>query len=194
VTPASPYVRVVRMAIEERGLAERVEVLAVPTRVPDSPVNALVPTGKVPTLVTGDGHALSESRLICQHLDRLHDGAPVVDPDPATAARALEGVVTGFLDGVSVWVRELRRPPGERSPGILEQERARAWRCVTWLESRIDDVGEGVDYPRLCLGAALYVLDERVGLDGWREAAPRLAAWFDRFRARASYRATAPAP
>jgi glutathione S-transferase len=160
------------MALEECGLADRVEVLAVPTRVPDSPVNALVPTGKVPTLVTDDGLALSESRLICQYLDRLHGAAPVVDPDPAPAGRALEGVVTGFLDGVSVWVRELRRPAHEQSPGILEQERARAERCVAWLEARVEDIG----------------------LVGWREAAPRLWAWFESFRGRPAYRSTAPAP
>ena len=192
VSLTSPYVRVVRMMIEELGMRDRVTVVPVRTRVPECEVNALVPTGKVPVLETEDGHFFSESRLICQYLDCLHEGDPVVDHDPAEADRMLEGVITGFLDGVSVWVRELRRPPAERSPGILEQERARAERCVDWFEARIEEIGDGGDYPRLCLGAALYVLDERIGDTPWREQAPRLAAWYERFRARPSFKATAP--
>ncbi len=180
------------MALEELGLAARVQVVPVRTRVPECEVNAYIPTGKVPTLETDDGHYFSESRLICQYLDALHTDDPIVDHDPEEADRALEGVVTGFLDGVSVWIRELNRPPGERSPGILEQERARAERCLAWFDERTDALGERADYPRLCMAAALYTLDRRIRMDGWRERAPRLAAWYDRFVQRPSFRATLP--
>ena len=192
VTPASPYAHVVRMAIEELGFGPQVEIVHARTRTPECEVNPLVPTGKVPMLKTDDGFCLSESRLIVQYLDALHTAEPLVDHDPAEADRALEGVVTGFLDGVSVWLREIGRPETEQSPGILAQERARVERCLPWFEARVDELGDRVDYPRMCLAAALSALDSRIGLSGWRDQVPRLAAWFDAFSRRPSFRNTRP--
>ena len=188
----SPYVRVVRMAIEELRMAAQVEVVMVQTRTPDCEVNALVPTGKIPVLETHDGYFFAESRLICQYLDALHTEDPIVDHDPLEADRAFEGVTTGFLDGVSVWIRERRRVQEEQSPGIIEQERARAERCVDWLEQHLDTVGVRMDYPRLCLGGALFTLDERIEMPTWRERAPNLAAWYLTFTQRPSFTATRP--
>jgi len=192
ITTTSPYARVVRMAIEELGLSPQVELVVARTRTPECEVNPLVPTGKVPMLQTDDGHFLSESRLIVQYLDALHTADPLVDHDPEEADRALEGVVTGFLEGISVWVRELRRPENERSPGILAQEQARVERCLPWFDARVDALGERVDYPRLCMAAALFALEQGIGVTDWRERAPRLAAWYERISQRPSFRATLP--
>lgn len=192
VTLTSPYVRVVRMAIAELGMTEQVEVVPVRTRVPGCEVNALNPTGKVPTLVTDDGYFLAESRLICQYLDALHSDDPIVDHDPAEADRQIEGVITGFLDGIAVWLREAHRPENERSPGILEQERARAERCLAWFEARPEIAAERLDYPRLCLFAALAALDERLPFADWQQRAPTLARWHARIAQRASALQTRP--
>ena len=127
-------------------------------------------------LQTDDGHCFAESRLICQYLDALHTDDPIVDHDPEEADRQFEGVTTGFLDGVAVWLREARRVPQERSPGILAQERARAERCLAWLEARVDVIGERIDYPRLCLFAALEAIDRRLDMPQWRELAPGLSS------------------
>jgi len=186
VTLTSPYVRVVRMAIAELGMSERVEVVAVRTRVPDGEINAINPTGKVPTLMTGDGYFLGESRLICQYLDALHTDDPIVDHDPAEADRQFEGVITGFLDGIAVWLREQHRPANERSPGILAQERARAERCLDWLDARPELHAERLDYPRLCLFAALDALAGRLPFADWQQRAPLLARWYARVAQRPS--------
>ena len=162
ITTTSPYARIVRMAIEELGLASRFELVVARTRTPQCEVNPHVPTGKVPMLQTDDGVCLSESRLIVQYLDAMHTGDPLVDIDPEDEDRAMEGAITGFLDGLAVWSRENRRPESERSPGILAQERARAERCLEWLEPRTAWLGERADYPRLAMAAALYMLDERI--------------------------------
>ena len=191
-TRTSPYVQVVRMAIEELRMAAQIEVIVVQTRVPECEVNAFVPTGKVPVLETDDGHFFAESRLICQYLDALHSDDPIVDHDPLEADRAFEGVTTGFLDGVSVWIRELRRPQHEQSPGVIEQERARAMRCLAWFEQHLDAIGARIDYPRLCLAAALFTVDERIELQGWRERAPQLANWYQAFSEKPSFRTTRP--
>ena len=191
----SPYGRVVRMAIEELRLSAQVEFIVTTTRVPECEVNEFVPTGKIPMLVTDDGYFFAESRLICQYLDALHTDEPIVDHDPLETDRAFEGTSTGFLDGVSVWVREIRRPENEQSPGIIEQERARAERCLTWHEQRIDILtatGDRIDYPRLCIGVTLFTLDERINYSAWRELAPQLAKWYQGFSQRPSFLATRP--
>jgi glutathione S-transferase len=181
----SPYGRVVRMAIEELRLSAQIEFIVAQTRVPECEVNEFVPTGKIPMLVSDDGHFFNESRFICQYLDTLHD--------PLEADRAFEGTTTGFLDGVSVWVREVRRPHNEQSPGILEQERARVERCLRWLEDRVDTLGasgDRIDYPRLCVGVTLWVIDERLNYAVWRELAPGLANWYQGFCERPSFLTT----
>lgn len=192
VTRTSPYVRVVRMAIEELRMSAQVEVIVVQTRVPECEVNDFVPTGKVPVLETDDGYFFAESRLICQYLDALHTDDPIVDHDPLEVDRAFESVITGFLDGLSVWIRELHRPQAERSPGIIEQERARAERCINWLEQHLDEIGDRIDYPRLCLASALFTLDERIEGDAWRQSAPGLVKWFEVFSQRPSFKTTGP--
>ena len=133
--PISPYVRIVRMQIEHCALQEHVEVQNVATRVPDSPVHKHNPTGKIPTLVVDDTHAIGEARLICEYLDGFHAGAPFAPTTRTLAERSFEGTVTGFLDGMAVWIREARRPTNEQAPSIIEQEHARALRCIQFLSN-----------------------------------------------------------
>jgi glutathione S-transferase len=192
ITRTSPYARVVRVMALERGLAQRLQAEIVATRVPDSVVNDLNPTGKVPTLETPEGVILSEAKLICQYLDALHEQTPVVDPAASLPLRGLEGVVTGFLDGLAVWVRELRRPEKERSPGILEQERARSERVLTYLELHADWREDVADYPRICLAVALDLLTHGIGQPRWGEQYPGVRDWYRRFAARPSMLATDP--
>ena len=189
LTTTSPYGWVVRIILAETGLSPRVQVCVVPTRVPDSPINTLNPTGKIPTLET-EGVYLSETRLICQYLDGLHGGLPTVAQNPALQARAFEGLVTGFTDGVAVWLRELRRAPQQRSPGILEQERRRVERCLDYLEADTHWREDRADYPRTVLAVTLAIIDERIAVPMWAQTRPRLASWYHRFRQRPSMHGT----
>ena len=78
VTLTSPYSRLVRAVIMEKRLQDRVTVTPIQTRTPDSPLYAINPSGRVPTLVTDDGVIFEDSSLICTFLDQL-DGAPIFD-------------------------------------------------------------------------------------------------------------------
>lgn len=178
LTPTTAYGRLVRVALLETGLDARVQRVFVKTRVPDCVLNDLNPTAKVPTLETDDGLYLGEARLICQYLDALHDGTPIVDTNPAPAARQFDGVVTGFLDGVSVWVREMHRPECDRSASILGQERARGGRCLAWLERRVAEIESASRYVQLSLFVALECIDTRLAVDDWRERQPALGNWY----------------
>ncbi|TMH74435.1 MAG: glutathione S-transferase, partial [Betaproteobacteria bacterium] len=104
ITPGSPYARMARIVVLEKGLERRVEIIAAQTRVADSPYYRINPSGRVPYLVRDDGVGLEESAVICAYLDHL-DGTPAFDPPPGEQgwdARRLEALARSMLDGLAV--------------------------------------------------------------------------------------------
>src|SRR4029450_3671560 len=102
ITPGSPYARMARIVVLEKGLESRVEIIAAQTRLADSPYYKINPSGRVPYLVCDDGVGLEESAVICAYLDHL-DGSPRFDPPAGAAAwharrpAALARVMSGVL-------------------------------------------------------------------------------------------------
>jgi glutathione S-transferase len=81
--PQSNFVRAVRMACEEKGLAY--DVLPLMPQTPE--VLAIHPFGKVPVLRHGEVK-VAETRAIIAYLDAAFPDAPVIPKAPAAAARA----------------------------------------------------------------------------------------------------------
>jgi glutathione S-transferase len=195
VTYNSPYARLVRMMVIEKGLEQRVEIIAAQTRRAGSPYYAINPSGRVPYLVRDDGVGMEDSQLICRYLDQL-DGRPEFHlpfEHGGWEYGRLETTARSLADGVSVWVREMHRPEAERSPTVLAHELERARR----LADRFEDE---VRHPLLCgppnmatllLLAALDFARQN-GMADYEEARPALAAWAARARQRPSACATLP--
>lgn len=184
-----------RIVVLEKGLADRVEIIAARTREPGSPYYAVNPSGRVPYLVRDDGTGLEESALICAYLDHL-DGRPEFDlPGSAQMweARRLEALARSLVDGLSVWVRELVRSEHERSPGVIRHETERARRMTDLWETEIaSPVMDGaLNIAQITLGCALG-LEARNPDFVWRNRCPKLCSWFDRLAARPSFAATVP--
>ena len=192
--PASPYARMVRVALAERGLAGRVREVEVTLRDPDSALLPHNPVGRVPTLQLEDGTALSETLLILPYLDRLHAGERIMPEAPARLAAL--GTAIGFLDGIAVWNRALRPPPNERSPAVLAVEEARANRVADALDraAAAGSYDGALDAAALALACALGYCERRHTFWRWRQGRPALAAWFERTTARPSFQATIPPP
>jgi glutathione S-transferase len=198
VTLTSAYARLARALIIEKGLQGQVDVIPIQTRTPDSPLYAINPSGRVPTLLAGDGQVFEDSALICAYLDQL-DGAPVFhlpSDDRRWPALRLEAKVRSMLDGISVWGRELYRPLNERSPTVIAHERARAFRMIGSLEA---DAAAGLlagplTLAQLLLAAALHTREDRLPDFQWRDGHPALSAWVDRFADRPSMQETIPPP
>ncbi len=195
ITETSPYARVVRVVLLEKGLEDRVEILIAQTRVSDSPYYSINPSGRVPYLIRDDGVALEESALICAYLDHL-EGKPAFDPpdgEQVWEARRLEALARSLLDWLAVWGRELQRPPNERSPTILEYEADRSGRMADFWELQI-----GHPLMRGALNMAQITLTCALGLEArnphlsWRPGHPKLSSWFDAIAAHPSLVATAP--
>ncbi len=192
VTPGSPYARMARIVVLEKGMGSRVEVIAAKTRAADSPYYGINPSGRVPYLVCDDGVGLEESALICAYLDHL-DGHPTLADDRTWAARRLEALARSMLDGLSVWGRELSRPEHERSPGVIRHEADRARRMADVWEAEIGHaaVRGALNMTQITLACALG-LEARNADFRWRSGRPKLCDWFDRIAARPSFTATAP--
>ncbi len=195
ITMGSPYARIARVVILEKGLESRVEVIAAQTRLSDSPYYRINPSGRVPYLIRDDGVGLEESALICAYLDHL-DGKPAFDlpaGNQAWDASRLEALARSMLDGLSVWNRELSRPQQERSPTVLLHEARRSERMADLWEREIGHtlMRGALNMAQITLACALG-LDARISDFRWRPRHPKLSDWFDQVAARPSFAATAP--
>jgi len=195
VTPGSPYARMARIVVIEKGLEKRVEVVFAQTRTAGSPYYRINPSGRVPYLVRDDGVGMEESALICDWFDQL-DGKPAFALPAGEAgweARRLEGLARSLLDGLSVWLRETYRPESERSPGVIRHEIERAQRLLDLWEREI-----GHPYMRGALNMAQLTLACALGLEArnpdfdWRSGHAALRHWYAPLAARPSFTATAP--
>ncbi|MEH1998922.1 MAG: glutathione S-transferase family protein [Nostoc sp.] len=190
-TPNSPYARIARVAIIELNLCARIETQKVIARDPNSDLLNYNPTGKVPTLATDDGFILSETRIICAYLNHLNPEIKLVADISNGFLQQLEGMTGGFIDGIAVWVRELRRPHSEQSLGVIEFERSRALRILDYFEKISDKLDQTPKLAHITLASALG-LEIRLPDLQWRQKYPKLANWYDEFSKLPSIQATRP--
>ena len=210
ITQTSPYARIARAAIIEHGLDDRIEVVTARTREPGSPYYEVSPSGRVPFLERDDGPGLEETDLICAHLDAMSDRRPLLRrPEEADwQAGRLHALARSFIDGLAVWVREMRRPENERSPTIIAHEAARADRMLDLWEKEIatplmqegpsqqgpsqqGQSQQGLTVTHLTLYCALDAARQMMGADAMASR-PALAAWHARLGDRPSLVATRP--
>ena len=194
VTFTSPYARLARIVIIEKGLEERVEIVGAKTRTPDSPYYQINPSGRVPYLVDDAGVGMEDSQLICAYLDGL-DGEPRFHPasDPDWSNRRLEASARSMLDGIAVWAREMGRPESERSPTTLAHEAARSQRMADLFEAEATSrmLQGPLNMGQLVLAVALETARLR-GLGDLTQGRPQLAVWLAHVSRLTSIRATAP--
>ncbi len=195
VTWTSPYGRIARMVVAEKEMGSRVEILEAQTRQAGSPYYLINPTGRVPYLVRDDGVGMEDSQLIASYLDTL-DGRPKLTlplSHQGWAYGRLETYARSMLDGISVWVREMRRPENERSPTILAHEAARAERMAVFWEREISHpLMQGpANMAQLLLICALDFAAFG-GLGDYEKGRPKLSIWARRVRSLPSVSSTAP--
>ncbi|GGB35460.1 glutathione S-transferase [Tistrella bauzanensis] len=195
-TPTSPFARIVRLAILELDIADRVETTVSDPWTETSGLAAVNPLEKVPALELDDGRVLVESLLIADYLDRSLGGSRLVPQDDSgwVSERRLAALGHGVIDaGVARLIERLRRPEPYRWAGWDARQKAKMVRTLDLLEQEADTVlGDTPSLGRLAVAAALGYMDFRFADDAWRDGRPKLAAWFAVFGARPSMQATMP--
>lgn len=195
-SPASPFVRKVRVQLLESGLSDRVEEVVVTTSPYDTPADlaAANPVGKIPTLTRPDGPALFDSRVICRYLDQLNEGASLYPQARLWEVLTLEALCDGIMDASVSMTYEARfRPESQQSEEWTNAQWSRIERSLSALETRWMPLLSGpLHMGQIAAGCALGYLDLRHDARNWRAAHPALAEWFATFNARDSMTETAP--
>lgn len=192
-SPTSPYARIVRVAILEKGLADRVVPHVVDPWADDPELMQMNPVVRVPVLVTDDGAALTESLLILHYLEQQWPQPALVPPERRAAMLARAGVAVGVVDAAVHTVLG-RRVAGESfDTGTIGQRRSRAiGAALAQLEQDPPADGEVLDLAAIVTAVALDYLDLRFADRRWSASHPRLAAWREHLRERPSLAATMP--
>ncbi|HEX6859722.1 MAG TPA: glutathione S-transferase N-terminal domain-containing protein [Caulobacteraceae bacterium] len=187
-SPMSPFARKVRVVAHEAGLADRVEI-AVVKPFEDESVRQVNPLSKVPCMVTDDGKAIHDSRVICEYLDEMAGAG--LHPKAGEArwhALTLQSLADGMGDAAVRTAQERRRAGGDQHADVIERQ-LKAINAALDVFEKEALAGWGI--AEIAIAAHLGYLDFREILD-WRQGRPRLTAWFDKARLRDSMVSTEP--
>ncbi|OPB13392.1 glutathione S-transferase [Pseudomonas fluorescens] len=196
--PASPFVRKVRVLLAETGQQDRVALQGcMPTPVqPDAQLVHDNPVGKIPALRLADGTVLHDSRVILDYLDYQHVGNPLIPRDGSARWRrlTLASMADGMMDAaVLVRYETALRPPEKHWDQWLDEQRNKIRRTLVELEAdAIAELASHFDIASISVACALGYLDFRHPDLQWRDANPKLAAWYAEVSQRPSMLQTQP--
>lgn len=185
-SPASPFVRKVRICAALLGLADRIELVPADTTDANEPLREQNPLGRIPTLILEDGATLYDSPVIVEYLDMLAGGGGVIPPTGPERIEALrqQAFADGLLDAALIQVYEVRfRPENLRSADWMAYQADKVRRALAYAETHLTSaLPARLHVGHIALACALGYLDLR--FDGrWRADHPRLVAWLDGFSA-----------
>lgn len=194
-SPASPFVRKVRIAASVLGLDRDIALELADTMNASDSVRQQNPLGKIPALVLEDGTVLFDSRVILDYLDHRAGGGRIVPREPSArfAALRLQALADGLMDASILLVYEGRwRPPERHEPKWIEHQAGKVARTLAALEAAPPALTPTPDVGQIALACALGYRDFRFQ-GTWRGDHPRLVAWLDEFAARVpAFAATTP--
>ena len=183
-SPLSPFARKVRMAVLHLGLAEKVEFVRADPMNPDDVLRRDNPLGKIPVLVTHEGKAIYDSRVILEYLDHAAGGGIII-PDgwPARLdALTMQAMCDGIMDASILIIYEARhRPPAIHHQPWLDYQRGKVVRGLKALAHTAPDPVR-FHVGTLTGACMLGYLDLRRQV-AWRKDFSELVPWLDAFRA-----------
>jgi glutathione S-transferase len=195
-SPLSPYVRKCMVVALELGLADRIEIVAGAANpiTRDQSIVAKNPLGKVPTLLTDDGVALYDSRVICEYLNDLGHGKLLPATGPARWQILTEqSMGDGILDAALLARYEnAMRPEALRWTEWTNGQLEKVHSGLAMIDAHAASWGDAFDLGKITLACALGYLDFRFPNIDWRKQYPKAALWFAKFNGRASMQATIP--
>jgi glutathione S-transferase len=196
VGATGPFVRKVRIVLAEKGIPFR--LVEESPYAPDSPVALLNPLSKIPVLLTEDGTALFDSRVIVEYLDAISPANRLL-PDELTARTAVkrwEALADGVADALIAIVVERKRPETAEGRDWIARQRVKVERGVGGIARDLGTrpwcCGDGLTLADVATGCALFHLDLRLPEYDWRALYPDLAKLAEQLAARPSFAATKP--
>ena len=179
-SPASPYSAKVRMAAAYAGIA--CEAVVVDTNTDPALLVDNNPLGKIPVLLTDDGEAVYDSRVITQYLNRISGNALF----PRNAAKRLdaeqlEALADGIADCLLAHVYERRFRPEERiHQPWLDRQWSKVERSLDHLVSNMPKLPAKITAGHIALRALIGYLALRFA-GKWEKGRSKLVRWAKKF-------------
>jgi glutathione S-transferase len=182
----SPYGRKVKIVAKLKQLDDQIEMQHTETNVPvNEALRRENPLSKIPVLILEDGTQLYDSHVICEYLDSLKPTPRLFPASGMERFRVLTlgALGDGILDAALLLVYEKRfRPEDKWVQSWIDRQQLKVDTALDYLEQKLPDWGEGLNYGHVTVACALGYLDFRH--EGkWRATHPGLVAWLDRFAA-----------
>lgn len=193
---ASPFARKVRVCLLELGINDQVEFMDAAST-PVAPNDMLImqnPLGKIPCLVSDDGAALYDSRVITRYLNDLKDGSLYPTGPKLWEALTLEATADGMMEAAVLMVYEKRVRPEEMVYNVwVEAQWDKVARALNALENGWEGHLDGpLDMAQIAVGVVLEYLDFRHSDRDWRKGRDALAKWQAAFAKRDAMQKTQP--
>jgi glutathione S-transferase len=188
----SPYARLVRIALAEKGISHVEPQLTDPWK--DLPELLQVnPSARVPTLVLDDGKALTESLLIALWLESQHPQPTLLGRD-SSAVLSTTGVAMGGIDAAAAIIigRKMTDPSFDESLVGLRRRRS-VVQALSRLEVAPPSPSEPI--PDMAVISTVVLLDYvrfRFPSASWLPSVPRLDALAALMHARPAFASTLP--
>ncbi len=198
----SPFVRKVRIAAMELGLADDVELLPIavaPGKENEDYAATGNPLRKIPALELSNGTVLYDSGVICEYLDARAGGGRILPGGGEARWEMLRNhaLASGICDAaVLLRYETFLRPEEHRWELWVKDQWGKIDGALSWLEKNPQAAGDAepemLNLAQIAIGCALGYLDFRYDERNWRGDYPALAAWFEKVAKRPSFVETAP--
>jgi glutathione S-transferase len=193
-TPPSPFGRKIKIAASFLGLDRDIKVEPADTNNPADNVRQQNPLGKIPVLITEDGTALYDSRVIIDYLDHRAGGGKIIPREPQArfAALRLQALCDGVLDASILQVYEGRwRASEHHEAKWVTYQADKVTRALAVLEADPPGLDATPHIGQVAIACVLGYRDFRFQ-GTWRSDHPKLVAWLEAFAAHVpAYAATA---
>ena len=195
MSPASPFVRKIRVLVREAKLTDVVEEIDVATTPLASASEAVDanPLGRIPALIRDEGPALYDSRVISRYLDD-YAGSGLYPSSRLWEILTLEATGDGIMDSTVSMSYEMRlRPEEKQSEDWINAQWGKVERTLDAIGSRWMSHLEGpLNMGQISVACALSYIDFRHDVRNWREGRKALADWHAGFSDRQSMIDTVP--
>ena len=179
-SPASPYVRKVRMAAFKAGLDSQLVLITADTQDENDIIRSHNPLGKIPIVQTPDGSYLYDSRVIVDHFSRIGGGLIPESGKDRDTVLTRSALAEGLIDA-SLLIVYSDRYSGKETPSKiwLDLQIGKIDRTLDFLETDLINWSSpsGFDAANIGLAAALGYLSFREVRD-WKTGRPQMQEWF----------------
>jgi glutathione S-transferase len=194
---ASPYVRKVRIVLEEKHIPY--EYVQARPSLPDSPVPQFNPLAKIPVLVTDNGKGIYDSPVIVEYLEMLVAEPRLIptEPEARIDVKRWEALADGVTDATVAISHERRKPQdNQESAEWYQKQRLKIDRGLAAMEQALGKeefcYAKRFSLADIAAGYTLGYIDSVLPEIDWRASHSSLARLVERLGKRASFRKTAP--